>query len=185
MTNRPQLLLLSHPPTVRNHTPLHTDVDSARLWDLIHDSTVHTILRRSALKELARRNDDGLMMFCEGLISSDTRNDWCLGIDILAEMQTPDAVDRLISAFARALGEDRRYVLNAVAGILTAEYVKPFSIMVRDFAHPGELDITGWTRVAVSTLKDTCRRFGVEVISQAPDTQREPSTRDAEPITFH
>jgi hypothetical protein len=163
MTNPPRLRLLSRPPPANTHTPLHTDVDSARLWDLINDSTVHTILRRSALRELARRRDGDLIDHCDRLLASETRNDWCLGVDTLAEVGTLEAVDRLISAFARSLGDDRHYILHAVASVLTADHVKPFSIMVRELACPGELDITGWTRVAISTLKAVCKRFGVEV----------------------
>ena len=49
-----------------------------------------------------------------------------------------------------------------VAKILTAEHVKPFSIMVREVACPGELDVSGWTKVAISTLRDVCSRFGIE-----------------------
>jgi len=42
--------------------------------------------------------------------------------------------------------------------------VRPFSIMVREVAVPGEIDVTGWTRVALSTLEDACKRFGVETV---------------------
>ena len=62
-----------------------------------------------------------------------------------------------------------------VAKILTAEHIKPFSIMVREVAVPGEIEITGWTRVAISTLQDTCKRFGVETIidGRIPDSIEE------------
>ena len=185
MTNPPRLRLLSRPPPVDTHTPLHTDVDSARLWDLIKDSTVHTVLKRSALKELARRRDADLIDHCENLITSDTRNDWCLGVDTLAEVGTPDALDRLISTFARSLGDDRHYVLLAVAAILTADYVKPFSIMVRELACPGEIDVTGWTRVAISTLVAVCKRFGVEVESQSAESALKGAKTSAETEKRH
>jgi len=62
-------------------------------------------------------------------------------------------------------------VLNSVAQILTAEHVKAFSIMVRDIAQPGEIDVTGWTKVAISTLQDACKRFGIEtvLVGRLPD----------------
>jgi hypothetical protein len=176
MSHLPQLRLLSHPISSKNHTSLHSDVDSARLWDLLRDTTVHTILKRSALAELARRRDPGLMEYCEQLLSSESRSDWCLGISTLSALGTPEAVDRLISAFAKSLGENRRYVLESVASILTADFVRPFSIMVREVACSGELDVSSWTRIAISTLSEVCKRFGIEtVIEGAPSPTEEPT----------
>jgi hypothetical protein len=60
-----------------------------------------------------------------------------------------------------------------VAKILTAEHVKPFSIMVREVAVPGELDVSGWTMTAISTLRDVCKRFGIETYGEG-DKAREP-----------
>lgn len=160
----PQLRLLSKPYQVEDHTPLHVDVDSALLWDLINDDSVHLLIRRPALLELARRHDPDLMNHCEQLLDSDDYEKWLTGLATLSAIGTHDAVDRLILAYAHSLNEDRKIVLSIVAKILTAEHVKPFSIMVREVAVPGEIDITGWTRVAVSTLQDACKRFGVETV---------------------
>ncbi|MFW9789420.1 MAG: hypothetical protein ACFFE2_14470 [Candidatus Thorarchaeota archaeon] len=124
------------------------------------------VLRRPALLELARRHDDLLMDYCEGLLGSEDYEDWLMGIDLLVALGNPDAVDRLILVYAQSLHDERRHVLCKVARILTAEHVKPFSIMVRDIACPGELDVTGWTKTAVSTLKDVCRRFGIETYGE-------------------
>jgi hypothetical protein len=166
MSRPPQLRLLSHPTPSENRPSLHSDVGSPRLWDLLRDTTVHTILKRSVLTELARRRDPDLMEHCENLLASESRSDWCLGISTLSTLATPEAVDRLISAFARSLGKDRRYVLEAVASILTADFVKPFSIMVREVAGPGELDVSRWTRIAISTLNEVCKRFGIETVGE-------------------
>ncbi len=159
---QPRLRLLTTPSHIENHTPLYVDVDSARLWNLVEDDAVHLILRKPALLELARRCDPLLMDYCENLLCSDEYEKWLLGVDLLVVIGTPDAVDRLILVYAQSLNDERKYVLSMVAKILTAEHVKPFSIMVRDVAIPGELDVTGWTRTAISTLKDACRRFGIE-----------------------
>ena len=160
----PQLRLLSKPYQVEDHTPLHVDIDSARLWDLVNDGTIHLLLRRPALLELARRHNPDLMDYCEKLLSSDDYDEWLTGLTTLSAIGSPDAVDRLILAYAHSLNEDRKTVLSVVAKILTAEHVRPFSIMVREVAVPGEIDVTGWTRVAVSTLEDACKRFGVETV---------------------
>ena len=159
---QPRLRLLSTPSHIENHTPLYVDVDSARLWNLVEDETVHLILRKPALLELARRQDPLLMDYCEKLVGSEDYEDWLIGINILVELGTHDAVDRLILVYAQSLNDERRHVLCMVAKILTAEHVKPFSIMVREVACPGELDVSDWTKAAISTLKDVCRRFGIE-----------------------
>ena len=175
-----QLRLLSKPSQVKDHTPLHVDVDSARLWDLVNDDSVHLLLRRPALLELARRKDPNLMDHCEQLLSSDDYENWLIGLTTLSALGSHDAVDRLILAYAHALNEDRKIVLSVVAKILTAEHVKPFSIMVRDVAIPGEIDITGWTRVAVSTLQDACKRFGLEtvIVGNLPDSTEDISEQN-------
>jgi hypothetical protein len=120
------------------------------------------ILKKPALLELARRQDHLLMDYCERMLGSEDYEDILMGINILVALGTPDAVDRLILVYAQSLNDERRHVLCMVAKILTAEHVKPFSIMVRELARPGELDVSGWTRTAISTLKDVCKRFGVE-----------------------
>jgi len=164
---QPRLRLLSTPSYIENHTPLYVDVDSARLWNLIEDETVHLVLRKPALLELARRQDPPLMDHCEKLLASDDYEDWLMGIDLLVTLGSHDAVDRLILVYAQSLNEERRHVLCMVAKILTAEHVKPFSIMVRELACPGELDVSGWTKTAISTLKDVCKRFGIEICGES------------------
>ena len=72
-----------------------------------------------------------------------------------------------------------------VAKILTAEHVKPFSIMVREVACPGELDVSGWTRTAISTLKDVCKRFGIDVcgeVDEGAETVDNPGTSNPDEI---
>lgn len=161
---QPQLRLLSRLSSIEDHTPLYVDIDSSRLWDLVLDERVHLVLRRPVLLELARRKDPVLMDYCENLLKSDDYEEWFTGLNTISTIGTSEAVDRLILVYARSLSPDRRIVLNSVARILTAEHIKAFSIMVRDVAVPGDLDVTGWTRVAISTLEDTCKRFGIEII---------------------
>ena len=163
---QPRLRLLSTPSHIENHTPLYVDVDSARLWNLVEDDSVHLILKKPALFELARRQDPLLMDYCEKLLVSDEYEEWLMAIDLLVTLGSPEAVDRLILVYAQSLNDERKHVLCMVAKILTAEHVKPFSIMVREIAVPGELDVSGWTKTAISTLKDVCKRFGVETFGE-------------------
>lgn len=170
---RPRLRLLSAPPRIENHTPLYVDVDSARLWNLVNDDTVHLILRKPALQELARRRDSHLMDYCENLLSSDEYENWLTAISTLVALGTTEAVDRLILVYAQSLNDERKLVLSMVAKVLTADHVKPFSIMVREVAVPGELDVSGWTKTAISTLQDVCKRFGIEIHGVYVGTEEE------------
>jgi hypothetical protein len=160
----PQLRFLSRHTLVEDPTPLYVDIDSTQLWDLVNDERVHLVLRRPALIELARRKDSNLMDYCEQLLVSDDHEKWLTGLSTLSAIGTSDAMDMLILAYARSLNEERSLVLSVVAKILTADHVKPFSIMVREIAVPGEIDVTGWTRVAISTLEEVCKRFGLETV---------------------
>jgi hypothetical protein len=117
------------------------------------------------------------MDFCENLLNSEDYEDWLMGIDILVTLGTHDAVDRLILVYAQSLNDERKHVLSMVARILTAEHVKPFSIMVRDVACPGEIDVSGWTKAAISTLVDVCKRFGVETCGIDSTTVNNDSDR--------
>jgi hypothetical protein len=120
------------------------------------------------------------MDHCEQLLSSDDYEKWLTGLITLSAIGSHDAVDRLILAYAHTLNDDRKIVLSIVAKILTAEHVKPFSIMLREVAVPGEIDITGWTRVAISTLEDVCKRFGLEtvLVGKIPDSTERISGQD-------
>jgi hypothetical protein len=100
---------------------------------------------------------------CEDLLSTDEYENWLTAISTLVALGTPEAVDRMIMVYAQSLNDERRLVLSMVAKVLTADHVKPFSIMVREVAVPGELDVSGWTKTAISTLQDVCKRFGIEV----------------------
>jgi hypothetical protein len=177
---QPRLRLLSTPSHIENHTPLYVDVDSARLWNLVGDETVHLILRKPAMLELARRQDPILMDHCEKLLLSEDYEDWLMGIDLLVALGTLEAVDRLILVYAQSLNDERRHVLCMVAKILTAEHIKPFSIMVREVACPGELDVSGWTKTAISTLLDVCKRFGVATDGVSELEQRTDSIETSE-----
>ncbi|MHA2191533.1 MAG: hypothetical protein ACXAAP_15035 [Candidatus Thorarchaeota archaeon] len=134
------------------------------MWELVKDKSVHLILREPGLLELARRQDSDLLDFCECMLSSEDIDEWMAAVKILSVMQTDEAVDRLIMVYAQSLSSDRRFVTGEVAKILTADHVHPFTVMVRELASPGEINVTGWTSVAISTLKDVCKRFGVEVV---------------------
>ncbi|MFW9810335.1 MAG: hypothetical protein ACFFE6_13235, partial [Candidatus Thorarchaeota archaeon] len=133
-------------------------------------------LRKPALQELARRRDPHLMDYCESLLSSDENENWLTAVSTLVALGTAEAVDRLILVYAQSLNDERKLVLSMVAKVLTAEHVKPFSIMVREVAGPGELDVSGWTKTAISTLQDVCKRFGIAIHGVYVSTEEETHT---------
>jgi hypothetical protein len=162
--NHPQLRLHSHPQSDVDRTSLHTQTSSAQLWELVHDKNIHLLLREPAMIELARRNEPEMFEFCENLIVSDDFDEWRASIRALAALRTGEAIDRLVMLYAQCYSEDRVIIIDVVGRLLTAEHIHPFSIMTRQLAKPGELDVTGWTSVAIGTLKNVCKRLGVEVV---------------------
>lgn len=163
MTPNPRLRLVCHPPSRPEHTPLHADTNRTQLWELVRDNDVHWILKVPGLMELARRHDSDLLDYCEELLQSDNHEEWLLGLKALAELATPESIERLVMIYAGAPTDNRREIIKLVARNLTTEHVHPFSIMVREIAHPGEVDVTGWTSAAVATLQNVCKRLGIEV----------------------
>ncbi len=162
---RPQLILsVCHPSQPPAPTPLHTDTDRTKLWELVKDETVHLILREPGLLELARRRDPELLDFCENMLVSGDIDDWFTAIKTIASIGIRKAIDRLVMLYASSQSDGRRFITNLIAKVLTVDHVHPFSIMVRELAVPGELDITGWTSTSIATLQAVCKRQGVEIV---------------------
>lgn len=158
-------LRLTSQPSPMPYPPLHADTPTVKLWQLARDDTVHLILREPSLLELARRRDPELLPFCEKiLLSSGDTNEWLVGCKTIAAIGTRNAIDKLIMLYARSISENRQFIINMVAQILTAEHVRPFSIMARELTVVGELDVSGWTKTAIATLQDVCKRQNVEVV---------------------
>ena len=162
--NNPRLRLHLHPQSDVDRTALHAQTSSAQLWELVRDNNIHLLLREPAMIELARRNEPEMLEFCENLAVSGDFDDWLASIRALAALRTREAVDRLVMLYAQCYSEDRIIIIDVVGRLLTAEHIHPFSIMTRQIAKPGELDVTGWTSVAIGTLKNVCKRLGVEVV---------------------
>jgi len=141
---------------------LHADADRSQLWELVRDHDIHLVLREPALLELARRRDPDLLSFSESLLKSQTHEDWTLAVKAIAALGTNDSIERLVMIFAVTLDtDDRRLIIDLVARSLTADFVRPFSIMVRDIAKPGTIDVSDWTKAAIATLQDVCKRVSI------------------------
>ncbi len=163
MTTKPQLRLVSHPPSRPEHTPLHADADRTQLWELVRDQDIHLVLRGPALLELARRRDPDLLSFCDTLLKSANKEQWLLAVKAISTFDTTESLEQLVMIFATSTDpDDREFIIMLVARTLTADFVRPFSIMVRDLAKPGTIDISGWTRSAIATLQDVCKRYSID-----------------------
>ena len=162
------LRLVSNPNVTASKIPMHASSDTAKLWELVKDKSVHFVVQEPAIMELARRNAPGIFDCCVGFLDSDQHDMWLIGVKALALIGTDKALNRLIMLFAHSIGSARKTILDLIAKRLTANHVQPFSIIVREVAAPGILDVTGWTSIAIVTLEDVCSRFGVEVVSDLP-----------------
>ncbi len=162
---QPQLVLsVCHPSQPDPTPPQHADTDRIKLWELVKDDSVHLILREPGLLELARRRDPELLDFCESMFASGDIDDWFVAVKTIASIATRKAIDRLVMIYAGSYSDNRRFITNLIAKVLTTDFVHPFTIMIRELATPGELDITGWTSTAIATLQGVCKRHGIEVI---------------------
>lgn len=176
--NHPRLRLHSRPQADVDRTSIHAQTSSVQLWELVRDKKKHLLLREPAMIELARRNELEMLEFCEKLAVSGDFDEWLASIRALAALRTKEAVDRLVMLYAQCYSEDRMIIIDVVGRLLTAEHIHPFSIMTRQLAKPGELDVTGWTSVAIGTLKNVCKRLGVEIVDDA-GTGQEASKLEA------
>ncbi|MFX1472370.1 MAG: hypothetical protein ACFFBM_07700 [Promethearchaeota archaeon] len=153
-------------------TPLPFSNTSAEsLWDTAKNSDLHLLLREPALVELARRKDPGLLSFCEYLVSCGDQECWFTGIKVLASLGTHEAVQRLLAVSGSLNPWDRKIVIQTVATVLTSAQREAFRRVVRLFAVPGKLDVTGWTATALRVLQSVCEECGILLLSSSPDLQ--------------
>jgi hypothetical protein len=169
--SRPSLRLVKSPRHPYDQTNIYIGVKDAKLWELVDDPSIHLLLREPAIRELADRRAPGIMKHCEKMLASKDIDEWFAAIRILGDLRTEEAVERLITLFTQTNLRDRRVITCALARILTAEHIHPFSIMVRELAEPGVLDVTGWTLVAIGTLKHICKRFSVPIDDSSLDVE--------------
>ncbi len=159
----------------RPSTPLFTDMDRidhihagterSSLFSIATDDSLSWVVREPAILQLARRKDNDILDVIESFLNSDEERERRTAITALTLLGSDDALNRLIMLCACSVSEERLLILNALASCLTAEFMQPFSILVRDLLNLKKVDVTGWTSTAVKVLRDTCRRFGVKILS--------------------
>ncbi len=146
-----------------------SNTSAESLWDTIKNSELHILLREPALMELARRKEPGILSFCETLVNCGDQECWFTGIKALAALGTYEAVQRLLAVSGSLNPWDRKIVIQTVATVLTSSHREPFRRVVRLFAAPGMLDVTGWTATALRILRAVCEECGINLIPSSPE----------------
>lgn len=133
---------------------------------MARNEQAHSLLREPAIIELSRRRETGAIELCDALLDSQNVEDWFVAVHALVAMNTSDAIERLILLYANSKDWKRRWVFMSIGRILTLEFIRPFRQMAKDFLMIEMLDVTGWTRTAILTMKSVCDRYGIRVLER-------------------
>jgi hypothetical protein len=144
-------------------TPSLQETLTESLWDTAKDESLHIILREPALLELARRQEPGVLSYCDKLLLSDDQECWFSALKVLEVLNTYDAAQRLLVVCGYSGTADRKIVMHVLARVLTPSHSEGFRRILRSLISPGTLDVTGWSTTAIRVLKAVCIEQGIEV----------------------
>jgi len=136
---------------------------SESLWDTAKAEELHILLREPALIELARRQEPGVLSFCDKLLFSEDQEQWFSALKILEALNTYDAVQRLLVICGHSGTGDRSVVMQVLARVLTSSHREGFRRILRSMVTPGVLDVSGWSPTALSVLKAVCMEKNIDV----------------------
>jgi hypothetical protein len=158
-----------------------SNTSTESLWDTIKNTELHILLREPALLELARRNEPGILSFCEALVNCGDQECWFTGIKALAALGTYEAVQRLLAISGSLNPWDRKIVIQTVATVLTSAQREAFRRIVKLLAVPGMLDVTGWTATALRVLRSVCEECGINLVSSSLEIREMAENRHSRP----
>jgi hypothetical protein len=157
-------LILEFSSTIPDYsTPSLQETLTESLWDTVKDESLHIILREPALLELARRQEPGVLSYCDKLLNSEDYESWFSGLRVLETLNTYDASQRLLVICGYSGTGDRKIVMHVLARILTDSHREGFRRILRSMITPGTLDVSGWSPIAFRVLKAVCIELGIEV----------------------
>jgi len=157
-------LILEFKSTIPDYiAPSLQETLTESLWDTVKDNSIHIILREPALLELARRQEPGVLSYCDTLLLSEDQERWFSALKALETMNTYDSVQRLLVVCGYSGTLERKIVMNVLARVLTAAHREGFRRILRSIITPGTLDVTGWSPVALRVLSAVCIEQGIEV----------------------
>ena len=161
---RQNQLILEYTSSLPDYsTPSLQETLTESLWDTAKDETLHIILREPALLELARRQEPGVLSYCDKLLLSENQECWFSGLKVLEAMNTYDAVQRLLVVCGYSGTGDRKIVMHVLARVLGESHREGFRRILRSMIAPGKLDVTGWSPTALRVLKAVCVEQGIGV----------------------
>ena len=167
-----QLVLLTSDVVSESSSYTLTRTLTESLWDTVKNTSLNIILREPALLELATRKDPGVIAYCDVLLFSEDQESWFSALKTLKTLDTYDSAQRLLVLCGTSNTIDRRIVLNVLARILTSSQREGFRRILRSMIEPGDLDVTGWSPIALRVLESTCAEKGIEIV----DTEGLPLT---------
>jgi hypothetical protein len=151
-----QLVLEFSSSTPNYSTDTLQETLSESLWDTAKAEDLHILLREPALIELARRQEPGVLSYCDKLLVSEDQEKWFSALKILEALNTYDAVQRLLVICGYSGSGDRQVVMHVLARVLTPSHREGFRRILRSMVSPGILDVSGWSPTALSVLKAVC-----------------------------
>lgn len=161
---RQNQLILEYKSSVPDYSaPSLQDTLTESLWDTVQDNSLHIILREPALLELARRQEPGVLSYCDKLLLSEDQECWFSALKTLETLNTYDAVQRLLVICGTSGTRDRKVVMNVLARVLTDSHREGFRRIIRSMVTPGKLDVTGWSPTALRVLRAVCMEQGIDV----------------------
>jgi len=157
-------LILEFSSTIPDYTtPSLQETLTESLWDTVKDESLHIILREPALLELARRQEPGVLSYCDRLLISEDYECWFSGLKALETLNTYAAVQKLLVVCGYSGTGDRKIAMNVLARALTDAHREGFRRILRSMITPGTLDVSGWSPTALRVLKAVCIEQGIEV----------------------
>jgi hypothetical protein len=139
------------------------DTLSESLWDTVKAEDLHILLREPALLELARRQEPGVLSYCDKLLVSEDQEKWFTALKTLEALNTYDAVQRLLVVCGYSRTGDRQVVMQVLARVLTSSHREGFRRILRSMVTPGVLDVSGWSATALLVLKAVCIEKNIDV----------------------
>jgi len=182
-------LILEFKSTIPDYiTPSLQETLTESLWDTVKDESLHIILREPALIELARRQEPGVLSYCDRLLISEDYECWFSGLKALENLNTYDAVQKLLVVCGYSGTGDRKIVMHVLARVLSDTHREGFRRILRSMITPGTLDVTGWSPTALRVLKAVCIEQGIEVetsVHSLARSFRRPETETSDATSVH
>ncbi len=164
----PILHLTQRDDSLRVMDSYYATFERNTLWDSVHNNSLYMFIRTPILHELARREDPEIMDYCEKMLKGDIE-EWFVGLKVLGTLGTKEAFNRLVDLYQETHPHKRSYIIcHAARAVKTKSQATKFKKMVMSVAACGQLDITGWTDLAVATLHAVCKRVGIKVSGYTP-----------------